>query len=255
MYCFSVENSLSLTDSTIDKDNIRIHQQDNEISISTGGLSLLSYATAPRLTIDVAISLPRSIGDLEINTLSLPIFISTVAKAGDVVLKTESSPITVENIEARTLIASTHSGAITFKELSKQAVDKFIKVTNANGSTALRSSLFSPSVLVEATSGSLALAATTTATDLKVKNSSGLINGSVEYSDKAVSVSAYENKSGSLNITLKGWSGTLTAASGSGSKSVRGHGLKKFNGGWKKGDGESKASFISRSGSIKVEIL
>jgi len=236
------------------KNNIRIRQQDNEITISTGGLSLLSYATAPRLIINVVISLPRSIGDLAINTLSLPIIIQRVEKGGDIVLKTESSPIDVENVESRSLTVSTHSGMITFQALSEQIVDKFIRVSNNSGGTAMRSSLSSPSVSVEATSGSLGLAATTTATELKVKNMSGSISGGVEYS-KATSSSSYENSSGALSITLKEWTGFLTASSSSGSKKVEGRGLEKWNDGWKKGDGDSKARFTTQSGSIRVEVL
>lgn len=198
--------------------------------------------------------MPRSIGDLGIKAPSVPIFIQSVEKAGDVVLESESSSITVESIEAQSLTVSSHSGAITFKESSKQYVSKFIKVTSSSGSTALRSSLYSPSVLVEAMSGLLVLSATTTARELKVKNSSGSINGNVEYSKDATSVSTYETKSGSLNVTLKRWTGFLTVDSGSGSKHVGGDGLEKFNDGWKKGDGDSKAMFKVHSGSIKVKI-
>jgi len=237
------------------KDNVRIHQQDNEISISTGGLSLISYATAPRLIFEVAISLPRRIGNLDIKTLSLPIVIQTVGMANDVVLRTDSSPITVANIDAHTLTVSTKSGNITFEEFSEQRLEKFIKVDNSSGNTNLRSLLSSPSVLVEAMSGSLALSTTTTATTLKVKNSSGSINGDVEVSKNSTSDSTYENGSGSIKVTLKGWSGFLTAESGSGSKRVEGHGLERWNDGWKKGDGNSKARFTTHSGSINVEVL
>jgi DUF4097 and DUF4098 domain-containing protein YvlB len=161
----------------------------------------------------------------------------------------------VEGIEASTLTVSTDSGGITFKELSKQLVDKFIKITNSSGSTALRSSLSSLSVLIEATSGSVRLAATTTATEFKVKNSSGSINGEVGYSKEVTSVATYGNKSGLVNITLKGWTGFLTAESGSGSKHVGGQGLEKLNDGWKKGDGDSRATFTTQSGSINVKAL
>jgi len=177
-----------------------------------------------------------------------------VEKAGDVVLETESSPIDVTNIESRSLTVSTSSGMITFQALSKQLVDQFIKTSNSSGGTDLRSSLSSPSVLVEARSGSLRLAATTTATEFKVKNFSGSINGDVEYS-KETSVSSYENGSGSLNIALKSWSGFLTADSGSGSKHIRGQGLEKWKGGWRKGDEDSTATFTTRSGSIDVEVF
>jgi DUF4097 and DUF4098 domain-containing protein YvlB len=199
--------------------------------------------------------LPHSIGDLEIKTLSLPIFVQTIEKAGDIVLKSESSPITVKTVEARTLTVSTNSGSITFDKMSEQLVDKFIKVTNSSGSIALRSSLSSPSVQVEANSGSLDLAATTTATKLELKSSSGTIDGKVEYSNNVSSVSTYENNSGSLDIKLKGWTGFLTANSGSGSKDIRGQGLEEFNNGWKKGNGDSKAMFSTNSGSIDVEVL
>lgn len=170
-------------------------------------------------------------------------------------LRAESSSITVESIEARTLTVSTQSGAITFKESSQQHVNEFIKVINSAGSTSIRSSLSTPSVLVEATSGLLVLSATTTATELTVKNSSGSIKGNVEYSKEATSVSTYESRSGSLNLTLRGWTGSLTADSGSGSKHVGGQGLEKLSDRWKKGDGDSKATFTTRSGSINVKTL
>lgn len=238
----------------IDGNNIRILQKDNDISISTGGLSLLSYATAPRLIINIIISLPRSIGDLHIKSLSLPISVQTVEKGGDIVLESHSSPIDVSNVESRSLTVSTHSGKITFEPFSKQTVDKFIKIANSSGSTSIRSSLSSPSVLVDGSSGSISLSAVTTATELQVKNRSGIISGDVEYA-KQTSNSTYENGSGSLNVTLKGWTGFLTADNKSGSKHVGGRGLEKWNDGWKNGDGDSKARFSTQSGSIKVEVL
>jgi len=241
--------------SPLSEDNIRIRQQNNEISISTGGLSLPSYIIAPRLTIDIVISLPRSIGDLEIKTLSLPIFIQTVEKAGDVVITSHSAPISIASVEARSLTVSSHSGSITFEDLSEQHVDKFIKITDSSGRTKLGSSLFSPSVIVKSSSGSLGFAVVTTATELKFKNSSGSIVGDVEYTKDVTSISTYENNSGSLNIKLKGWTGFLTADTSSGSKHVEGRGLEKWNDGWKKGDGASKALFTTQSGSIRIEAL
>lgn len=136
-----------------------------------------------------------------------------------------------------------------------QHTDKFIKVTNFSGSTDLRSSLFSPCVIAESSSGSLGLAMATTAEELKVKNSSGSIDSKVEYAKDVASVSSYENRSGSLNVALEGWSGFLTAESRSGSKNVRGHGLERWNNGWKKGTGASTAAFTSQSGSIDIEVL
>lgn len=241
--------------SPLSKDNIRIFQQNNEISISTGGLSLLSYTTSPHLTIDVVISLPPSIGDLEIKSLSLPVFVQTVEKAGDVVITTESSSISVAGVEARSLTVSSQSGSITFEDLSEQYADRFINVSNSSGSTKLASSLFSPSVDVKSSSGSLGFTVATTATELKFKNSSGSIFGDVEYSNKVISSSTYENSSGSLNVKLKGWTGFLTADSSSGSKRVEGQGLEKWNDGWRKGDGDSKARFATQSGSIRIEVL
>jgi len=96
---------------------------------------------------------------------------------------------------------------------------------------------------------------TTTAAELKIKNSSGSIAGDVEYANDVVSVSSYRNSSGSLNIAMTGWTGFLTAESSSGSKKVGGQGLERWNNGWKKGNGTSTAAFTSQSGSIKVEVL
>jgi len=239
------------------KDNIRIHQQDNNISISTGGLSLPSYATAPRLVIEVAISLPRNIGNLEIKTLSLPIFIHAVEEANDVVIRTQSSPISVGRVEARSLTVSSHSGSIAFEPFSKQHIDKFTTITNSSGSTKLGSSIFSPSVSVVSSSGGLGLSITTTAVDLMVKNSSGSVRGEVDfvYEEDAVSVSSYENSSGSLQIRLSGWTGFLTAETSSGSKNVGGRGLERWNNGWRNGKGASTAAFKTQSGSLKVEVM
>ena len=206
----------------------------------------MAYITAPRLVIEVTISLPRNMGNLGIKTLSLPVFIQDVEDANDVVIIGHSSPISVGKVEARSL---------TVEDWSKQRIDKFTKITNSSGSTSLRSSLFSPSVVAEASSGSLGLAMATTATELKVKNSSGSVNGEVEYVKDDTSVSSYENRSGSLNINLKGWSGFLTAESRSGSKNVGGRGLERWNDGWKKGSGASTAAFISQSGSMNIQVL
>ena len=158
-------------------------------------------------------------------------------------------------IESRSLTVLTKSGAITFEESSEQFVEKFIKVTNSSGNTALRSSLSSPSVQVESLSGSIALAVKTAATDLKIKNNSGSIQGSVDYSKEATSTSLFENKSGSLSITLKHWTGFLTAESSSGSKQIRGDGVERWNDGWKKGDRDSVATFTTQSGSINVKAV
>jgi DUF4097 and DUF4098 domain-containing protein YvlB len=192
---------------------------------------------------------------LEVKSLSLPVFIQTVEKAGDVVITSHSAPISVASVEARSLTVSSHSGSITFEDSSEQHVDKFIKITNSSGSTKLGSSLFSPSVIVKSYSGSLRLTVVTTAIELKFKNYSGSIAGDVEYSSDVTSISTYENDSGSLNIKLKSWTGFLTAESRSGSRHVTGHGLEKWNDGWKKGDGASKSMFITQSGSIRIEAL
>jgi hypothetical protein len=239
---------------SLDENHIRIHKQDNSIFIETGGLSLMSYMTAPRLLIDVAISLPRSMGNLEIKTISLPVFLEGVEKANNVMIIGHSSPISVEKVEAHSLAVSNHSGSITFESSSKQIIDTFTKVTNSSGSTNLNSSLFSPSVSAETNSGSLGLRMKTTATEFSVKNSSGSLHGCVEYPEDIPSASSYENKSGSLNITLRGWNGFLTAATKSGSKKVGGSGLERWNDGWKRGTGESTASFKTQSGSLKVEV-
>lgn len=193
--------------------------------------------------------------DLEIKTLSLPVFIQSVERANDVVLISKSAPISIGSVKARSLTVSSQSGSITFEDSSKQHIDEFTKVTNSSGSTNLRSSLFSPSVIAESSSGSLGLTMATTAAELKVKNSSGSVAGEVEYTEDAASVSSYENSSGSLNIKLKGWTGFVTAASGSGSKNVGGQGLERQNDGWKKGNGASTAAFTSRSGSINIQLL
>jgi len=95
----------------------------------------------------------------------------------------------------------------------------------------------------------------TTATALELKSLSGSIFGEIGYINDSVSVSSYKTGSGSLNIKLKGWTGLLTAESGSGSKNVGGHGLERWNDSWKKGSGASTAAFTSQSGSIKVEVL
>jgi DUF4097 and DUF4098 domain-containing protein YvlB len=205
--------------------------------------------------IDITISLPRTVGNLELKTLSLPIFIQSIGRANDVVIHTESSPISVAKVDARSLTVSTNSGSITFETLSKQTIDTFTKISNSSGSTALRSSLSSPSVSAESSSGSLGLSLTTTATELKIKNSSGSIGGEVEYAGGEDSVSEYVNSSGGLKVVLKGWEGFLTAESQSGSKNVGGNGLERWNEGWKKGSGKSKAAFRSQSGSINVEVL
>jgi len=237
------------------KDNIRIHQKDNNISISTGGLSLLSSATAPRLTVEITISLPSSIGNLVIKSLSLPIFLQTVERANDIVIHTESASISVANVKAHSLTVSSQSGSITFENESKQQTDKFTTITNSSGSTSLRSSLSSPYVAVESSSGSVALKTVTTATDLKVKNSSGSIGGEIEYVSDNTSVSRFENSSGSQNVRLRGWTGFLTAQSSSGSKNIFGQGLERWNDGWKKGSGDSTVAVTSQSGSIKIEVL
>ena len=216
---------------------------------------MLSYLTASRLVIDVTIELPRNTGDLEIQTLSLPVFIQAVDKGKDVVITSHSAPISVENVEARSLTVSSHSGSIVFEDSSKQHLDKFIKVSNSSGSTKLHSSLISPSVHAESLSGSVDLALATTATDLLVKNSSGSVGGGIEYAKDATSVSSFESSSGSLNVSMKGWTGFLTAESDSGSKNVGGNGLERWNDGWRKGTGPSTAGFISKSGSIKVRVL
>jgi hypothetical protein len=239
----------------LDKDNIRISQQDNNISISTGGLPLLSQLTAPRLTIEITISLPRTIGDLDIKTLSLPIFIESVENANDVVIHTHSASIFIGNIEAHSLTVSTHSGSLVFESSTKQHTSKFINITNSSGSSNLRSSLFSPLVSAESSSGTLLLRIATTATELKVKANSGSTSGEVKYVEDEVSVSSYENTSGSLDIKMIGWTGFLTAESRSGSKDVRGRGLERWNEGWKKGHSDSTAAFRSHSGSIKVGVL
>lgn len=216
---------------------------------------MLSYTVAPRLSIEVVVTLPRTIGNLEIKTLSLPIFLNAVEKAGDVILKTESSAIMVERVEARSLTVCTHSGFITFKDSSQQFVDNFIRVTNSSGGTALNSSILSPSLLCNTSSGTLGLAAMTTASEIKIKNVSGSINGEVKYSPQNTSDSTFENNSGSINVTLQGWTGYLTANSSSGGKHVGGQGLEKWKGGWKKGVSDSKATFITHSGAINVKIL
>lgn len=176
-------------------------------------------------------------------------------KAGDVVITSESAPISVASVEAHSLTVSSQSGSITFEDMSEQHADTFIKITNSSGSTELGSSLFSPSVVVKSSSGSLGFTIVTTATELKFKNSSGSIIGDVEYSNDVTSTSTYENSSGSLNIKLEGWTGFLAVDSSSGRKHVTGQGLVKWNDGWKKGDGASKAMFTTQSGSIRVEAL
>lgn len=192
---------------------------------------------------------------MDIRTLSLPILVQAIEKAKDVALASDSAPISVAALKAHSLTVSSRSGPITFERLSKQNIDTFIKVTNSSGSTKLCSSVISPSVIVESSSGSLGLTMLTTATELSVKNSSGSTVGIVEYVGDAVSDSSYVNSSGSLNMKLKGWTGSLTAESGSGAKNVNGEGLEKWNDGWKKENGSSKAAFKSQSGSIKVEVL
>lgn len=176
-------------------------------------------------------------------------------RAGDVVITSKSSSVSVAGVEARSLTVSSQSGSITFEDMSKQYADRFIKVSNSSGSTKLGSSLFSPSVDVKSLSGSLWFTVATTATQLKFKNSSGSMVGDVEYADKVISNSTYENSSGSLNVKMKVWTGFLTADSSSGSKHVEGRGLEKWDDGWKKGDGGSKAMFATQSGSIRIEVL
>ena len=99
----------------------------------------------------------------------------------------------------------------------------------------------------------------TTATKLQIGNSSGSITGAVEYvnsnGEKAASVSEYENRSGSLNVRITGWEGFLTAKNGSGALHVGGSDLERVDGGWRRGKGDSTASFKSGSGSLKIEVL
>jgi DUF4097 and DUF4098 domain-containing protein YvlB len=210
----------------------------------------------PRLQIEVVISLPRSIGDLDIKTISLPIFVQGVDKANDVVLKTTSSHISVHDIDARSLTVSSLSGSIAFESSSEQLAEKFIKVTNSSGSIAMRSSLSSPSVSIDGKSGSMSLATTMTqATEHDIRNTSGSVSGEINYAKHATSVATYGNVSGSLNITLSGWSGFLTAYSLSGSRNIKGSDLERYNDGWRNGDGESTATFKTVSGSINVKVL
>lgn len=221
----------------------------------TGGLSLLSYATAPRLVINVVISLPPNTGNVEIRTLSLPVFIESVEKSSDIIISSDSANISVAKVDSKSLTVSSKSGSITFEDSSEQRCDGLVQVTSSSGAIKICSTIFAPSVQVQCLSSSLFLNLVTAATQLKVKSSSGSLTGEVKYLKDVNSVSMYENSSGQLDVKLRDWSGILTAESGSGSKTIRGVGLEELDNYWKKGGSQCKASFVTKSGSISVRLL
>lgn len=78
--------------------------------------------------------------------------------------------------------------AFSIEAGSEQVVDRAIKVRNSSGGTDLASTMDSPVVGVQVSSGSVRLGFVTTAKETEVRNSSGGVAGHVQYRKEGVLV-------------------------------------------------------------------
>lgn len=234
-------------------DNIKITHNGADFAISTGGLSFLG-STGTRINIEVTIYLPKDSGDVTLEALELPIIAHSMPRCGDIVLASRSGSIEVHNIEARSLAVRTRSGSISFERSGQLQLERSVRVDSGSGSARLLSYILAPKLQVEIVSGSIAMETTTGALDLAVKSRSGTISADINFTDGQHGSSIFENTSGSIRAQMHHWSGFLTAKTRSGSKHIKGEDLEHLDGGWRRGTGQSEASFETRSGSINVLI-
>lgn len=199
--------------------------------------------------------LPKISGNLEVQSLSLPILVQSTGKCDDIVLSDNSGRISVGNVDSTSLTVLSKSESIEFTANTEQHVRVFTKLANSSGHISISSSVFTPDLQISSQSGSIKLLTATNASCFGLSNFSASIDADIDCMNKDASEGNYDSRSGSMRIVLRRWSGFLTAQSGSGSKKIFGDNLRQINGGWQKGEGSSSANFTTKSGSIHVEAL
>lgn len=257
--------------------SVKVNKRDSDVSIKTGGLSMLSSLSIPfigsmnpltsRLYIYVTLTVPKEVGgNVHINGLKLPIISqSSGIIKGDLVLRTESSNITLASLDCQgNVTCESKSGTVTISPSSELRISGNLQLSSRSGNVKCADcQVLCNDIQAESRSGSLALALTTPCVSLKLQSRSGNVRADIESSASSPINWSVENESGSVDLTLRRYPNTATVAlrTASGARKFKSDTsmVKTSEGGWdywKPSDGVSigETRVSTKSGSINVQV-
>lgn len=216
---------------------VNLRSEDKILSVQIpSGIRLSVFTTSASVSSDTltqnSIRISTASGRTDLGKLS----------AEGVELESTSGAIRAQDITANSFECNTTSGSLKINSLTAQNAS----VISTSGSVDLRRAEI-PDVYVQSTSGSIDLALAS-ASDVKIRSTSG----SVELTLSAVSDADIRTSSAKTTLHLTGGGAELSYRTTSGSL-ITSEPYSKKGGLYIFGDGESKISVESTSGSLEVE--